>query len=239
MKVLAVGCHPDDLEIACGGTLHKYTQNGAEVVMCHVVNGNLGHAVIPPQELRDLRRIEAQNAGKVLGVKEVISLDVDDIQVNHYDNTAVDAMAEVVRYVRPDVIITHNNKDYMQDHVETSMLVFNSSFVSSLVHKSMEKLDNSAVYPIFVPIYYMDTLAGVDFIPTHYVDITAHIDVKLEALSCHETQIKWMLEHDNIDFSLMVKTCSQMRGYQCGVDYAEGFRPCTVYPRMTAKHLLP
>ena len=46
MKVLAIGCHPDDLEIACGGTLRKYVENGAEVTMCHVANGDQGHVVI-------------------------------------------------------------------------------------------------------------------------------------------------------------------------------------------------
>ncbi len=43
MKVLAIGCHPDDLEIACGGTLRKYVEKGADVYMCHVANGNMGH----------------------------------------------------------------------------------------------------------------------------------------------------------------------------------------------------
>ena len=42
MRVLAVGCHPDDLEIACAGTLHKYVKSGAEVYMCHVANGDKG-----------------------------------------------------------------------------------------------------------------------------------------------------------------------------------------------------
>lgn len=51
MRVLAVGCHPDDLEIACGGTLRKYVEQGAEVYTCHVANGNQGHVVIEPEPL--------------------------------------------------------------------------------------------------------------------------------------------------------------------------------------------
>ena len=85
----------------------------------------------------------------------------------------------------------------------------------------------------------MDTLAGVDFQPTHYVDISAQIETKLDALRCHESQLKWMFEHDGIDFADMVKTCSKYRGYQCGVAFAEGFRPYNVYPRYSTKHLLP
>ena len=80
---------------------------------------------------------------------------------------------------------------------------------------------------------------GVDFNPTHYVDITNQIEMKLKALEMHESQIKWMLEHDDIDFVDMVRTCSRYRGYQCGVAYAEGFRAYNVYPRHSTKHLLP
>ncbi|MBQ8506531.1 MAG: PIG-L family deacetylase, partial [Clostridia bacterium] len=43
MRILAIGCHPDDLEIACYGTLAKYVKQGHEVYVCHVANGNLGH----------------------------------------------------------------------------------------------------------------------------------------------------------------------------------------------------
>lgn len=235
MNVLAVGCHPDDLEIACGGTLAKYAEQGADVYMCHAANGNMGHAQILPQPLAKMRKAEAENAGKVLGAKEVFSLDIGDILISRFDNDAVDALADIVRYVKPDVIITHNDRDYMQDHIETSRLAFNGSFIATLAHKSVKY----AAFNEFVPIYFMDTLAGVDFTPTHYVDISAQIDKKLEALACHESQIKWMLEHDGIDFLDMVKTCSKYRGYQCGAAFAEGYRPCTVYPRMTTKHLLP
>lgn len=235
MKVLAVGCHPDDLEIACGGTLHKYAQQGAEVYMCHVANGDLGHVEIMPKELAQIRTIEAENAGKMLGAKEVFNLDVHDSYVTRYDNDVIDALTEIIRYCKPDVIITHNATDYMKDHQEVSALAFDASFMSGLVHRAT----TSAAYTPIVPIYYMDTLAGVDFIPTHYVDISDHIDMKLKALACHESQIKWMLEHDKIDFLDMVKTCSKYRGYQSGVAYAEGFRPCMAYPRMTTKHLLP
>lgn len=235
MNVLAIGCHPDDLEIACGGTLRKYVEQGADVFMCHVANGNMGHKEILPEPLAIMRAAESENSGNVIGAKQVFNLDVGDLLVDRFDNHIVDAVADVVRYVKPDVIITHNDKDYMQDHVETNRLAFNSSFVSTVNHKATQY----GVYDKLVPIFYMDTLAGVDFIPTHYVDISGQIDIKLKALACHESQIKWMMEHDNIDFLDMVKTCSRYRGYQCGVAYAEGYRPCTVYPRMTTEHLLP
>ncbi len=235
MIVLAVGCHPDDLEIACGGTLRKYVEQGAEVHMCHIANGNQGHVIIKPEELRIIRTREAENAGAILGARQVISLDVNDLEVNSHDFEIMDAMADVVRMVRPDVIITHNPDDYMTDHVETSLIATNGSFASGLSHRPRKYEPFSS----FVPVFFMDTLAGVNFQPTHYVDITNQIETKLQALECHESQLKWMREHDNIDFADMVRTCSKYRGYQCGVAYAEGFKPYNVYPRYSTRHLLP
>ena len=202
MRVLGIGCHPDDLEIACGGTLRKYTEQGAEVYMCHVANGNQGHVIIEPEPLALIREKEAEAAGKILGAKRVFNLNVGDMLVDSHNPEIMDAVADVVRYVRPDVIITHNDDDYMQDHTETSRLATNGSFCSGLNHRP-RKYD---AYSSFVPVFFMDTLAGVNFQPTHYVDITAQIEIKLRALNCHESQLKWMLEHDGIDFADMVKT---------------------------------
>lgn len=235
MIVLAVGCHPDDLEIACGGTLRKYVEQGAQVYMCHIANGNQGHVIIEPDELRVIRTKEAEEAGKVIGAKQVINLDVPDMEVHSHNTEIMDAMADVVRMVRPDVMITHNPDDYMLDHAQASIIATNGAFCSGLNHRP-RKFD---AFNSFIPTFFMDTLAGVNFQPTHYVNISNQIELKLQALECHESQLKWMLEHDHIDFADMVRTCSKYRGYQCGAAYAEGFKPYNVYPRYSTKHLLP
>lgn len=67
MNVLAIGCHPDDLEIGCSGTLAKYARLGHHVVMCHVANGDKGHAVIMPEELRAIRAKEAEDILTIYG----------------------------------------------------------------------------------------------------------------------------------------------------------------------------
>ena len=235
MNVLAVGCHPDDLEIGCGGTLAKYAKQGHKVVMCHVANGNMGHAVIMPDELRSIRIEEAKAAGLKLGEIEVITLNIPDLEVDSRDKAVVVKMIDVIRYVRPNLIITHGPEDYMKDHVEVSRLVFDASFSSSVPH--MET--NHTFYPKVAPLYYMDTLAGVGFLPMEYVDVSAEIEEKLSALNCHQSQIKWMLEHDRIDFLDFVRTVSKFRGLQCGAAYAEGFRRCEAWPRILAGRLLP
>ena len=235
MNVLAIGCHPDDLEIGCGGTLSRLAREGHSVYMCHVANGDMGHAVIMPPELGKMREKEAEQAGEIIGAKKVYNVDMGDCRFRAGDQAILKEIVRIIRETRPDFIITHFPDDYMEDHVQVSQLVFEASFTSSVPHMFPEY----PVYNLVPPIYYMDTLAGVGFLPEDYVDVSQDIDTKLKALNCHQSQIKWMLEHDKIDFLEFVKSCSRFRGLQSGVDYAEGFRVCRHWPRQVTKRLLP
>ncbi|MBP1992338.1 PIG-L deacetylase family protein [Paenibacillus eucommiae] len=234
MNVLAIGCHPDDLEIGCGGTLAKLSQLGHNVTMCNVANGNKGHVIIQPEELKQIRAEEAQASGRLIGAK-VVNLDVPDLYVRADNEDLLKAMITLIRETKPDFIITHNPDDYMSDHEEVSKLVFDASFSSSVPHM----IPDVPAYAKIAPIYYMDTLAGVNFLPTEYVDITDTLDIKLEMLNAHQSQIAWLKEHDDIDFLEFVKSCSRFRGLQSGVKYAEGFRMCQSLHRMTTKRYLP
>lgn len=234
MKVLAIGAHPDDIEIACSGTLAKCVKRGDEVTVCHVSSGNLGHVIIPPDELRVIRAAEAKKAGGMAGIK-VICAGFDDLEIFDNNKAARDKIVDVIKSVNPDFIITHNPDDYMPDHTAVSRLVFDASFTATLPNYKSGVKEAARL----VPIYYMDTLAGVNFQPEEYVDISEEIDLKIRMLECHESQLVWMREHDGIDFADMVRTCSRYRGYQCGAAYAEGFRQCKVYLKGTTKRLLP
>lgn len=234
MRVLAIGAHPDDVEIACSGTLAKCVKRGDKVIVCHASSGNLGHVIIPPDELRVIRANEAKKAGALAGI-EVISAGFDDLDIFDNNKESRDKIVDVIRYADPDFIITHNPDDYMPDHTAVSRLVFDASFTASLPNYASKYKEPAKL----VPIYYMDTLAGVGFLPTEYVDISEEIDLKIRMLECHESQLVWMREHDGIDFADMVKTCSRYRGYQCGAAYAEGFRECRAYLKGTTKRLLP
>ncbi len=235
MRILAIGTHPDDVEIACSGTLAKCVKRGDTVIVCHASSGNLGHVIIPPDELTVMRAAEAKKAGAMAGI-EVIWGGFDDLEIYDNNKEARDKMVDVIRYADPDVIITHDPNDYMPDHTAVSRLVFDASFTATLPNYHTAKTSNAVK---LVPIFYMDTLAGVGFEPTMYVDITDEIDLKINMLECHASQLVWMREHDGIDFADMVRTCSRYRGYQCGAAYAEGFRQCQVYLKGTTERLLP
>ena len=232
MNVLAIGCHPDDIEIGCSGTLAKCVKRGDKVTVCHVANGNMGHEIIPPDELREMRIEEARKAGSLAGI-EVVTMYIGDLLPNGCDISQRDKIAELIIKVQPDFIITHSPNDYMPDHVAVSKLVFDASFVASV--PQYNNGGKSAVTPLF----YMDNLAGVNFLPTEYVDITDEIDLKIEMLECHESQLKWMRDHDHIDFAEFVRSCSRFRGLQCGVQYAEGFTQEYAWPKITTRRMLP
>ena len=234
MNILAIGSHPDDIEIACGGTLILYARAGHNVSMCNIACGDMGHAVIMPDELREIRKKESEAAAKVIGADHYL-VDLGDGYIEAGNKEARARLIEIIRFTKPDVIITHNLDDYMRDHIQASAMAYDASFIATLPHLVTQSRHTT----VFPPVFYMDTLAGIGFLPTEYVDISDVIEQKLEALACHESQIKWMLDHDHIDFLDFVRTCNKFRGLQCSVAYAEGFRQYAGWARMRTVRVLP
>ncbi len=233
MRVLAVGAHPDDLEILCAGTLARFAREGHEVVMCHALNGNLGHTEIPRDELKEIRREEAKNSAAVIGA-ESITLDIDDLDI-YVDREAKYRMIEAFRRAKPDVMLIPAPTDYMPDHTVTSEVAFDASFMATLP----QLITETAAHMKLIPVYYMDTLAGLSFEPEEYVDITDTADTKREMIACHKSQAQWLKEHDNIDYVEFAMLQSAFRGMQCGVKYAEAFRLKRVWGRIPTKRYLP
>jgi len=234
MEVLAVGAHPDDLEILCGGTLARFAQDGHEVVMCHVSRGDRGSFVHTSEEISGIRSEEARRAAEICGA-EATTLGQSDGDVNAADPEQRRLVIDLVRETRPDLIVTHHPGDYMGDHNETSKLVFDCSF-----HATLPLLETTKPnYRSVTPIYYMDTLMGLGFQPTEYVDVSAVIDTKTAMLEAHQSQLTWLRDHDGVDVVELLRTVSRFRGLQCGVEYAEGFVPCLTWLRPTTRRLLP
>lgn len=233
MNVLAVGAHPDDLEILCGGTLAKFAEEGHKVFMSHVCNGNKGHHNIPPAELAEIRDGEAVESSSVIGAKHV-NLDIDDLDA-YVEREQVLKCVDLIRGSEPDVIITHSPEDYMPDHSVSARLVFDASFVATLPHVKT----GYRYFDRVTPVYYMDTLAGVNFKPSEYVDISGTFATKKKMLSCHRSQLDWLKEHDKVDILKFIRTVAEFRGLQCGVRFAEAFSRVGKWGRNPLKRLLP
>ncbi len=231
--VMGVGAHPDDLEILCGGTLAKYADLGHKVFMAHLLNGDKGHYEIDSQELAGIRKTEADEAGRIIGA-EVVSLDLPDGEL-FSDLETRKLVMDLIREARPDVIITHAPGDYCSDHTVTSELVCSASFFSAAPLFRTSKQAHDKIPPVF----FMDTVAGMSFLPAQYVDISQTFQKKMEMVSQHRSQLKWLKDHDDIDMLELAETTARFRGFQCGVQYAEGFRQYEVWGREVAMRLLP
>lgn len=232
-RILAVGAHPDDLEVLCGGTLAKSVQLSNTVMMAIATDGSAGHMHIPPEELANIRKEESERAAEVigadlywLGFKD--ELIIDDIETRL-------RFVDLIRLTQPYIIITHDPNDYHPDHRVVSRLIFDASFVSSLPNI---KTEQPAFFRI-PPLYYFDTLSGLNFLPTEYVDITESYETKSKMLKCHSSQIQWLKDHDNIDILDFIHVMARGRGLQCGVRYAEAFRAEMAWPRVVPDRLLP
>jgi len=112
LRILAVSAHPGDLEILCGGTLAKYTKLGHKVIVAHLLNGNKGHYEMDSKELARVRKEEAENAAQIIGT-EILSLGFSDGELFSNLETRKKVI-DLIRQVKPDVIITHTPRDICQ-----------------------------------------------------------------------------------------------------------------------------
>jgi len=251
MRVLAVAAHPDDLEQLCAGTLARYVREGHSVTMCHVSRGDRGSFEHTMEQITAIRHREARAAAGIIGARHV-GLGLSDGEVNAADPRHRDLMIDLLRATRPDVVLTHHPGDYMPDHVQTGQLVEDASFVATLPlyvtstasagTNDTDKDEDAPVTspPLGVPaLFYFDTLAGLGFQPSEYVDISGVLDQKLESLRQHQSQLVWLRDHDGVDIIEQTRTVSAFRGFQAGVAHAEGFIPCTKWLRVRTERLLP
>lgn len=159
--VLAIGAHPDDVEIGVGGTLLSHRRAGDEVIVTTLSAGAAGGD-------EALRRTEAQAAADALGARLVL-LDLEDTRIAD-GNPTVGLVEEIVAEVRPSIIYTHSIHDLHQDHRAT--------------HRA------TLVAARRVPRLYCfeSPSSTVAFQPTRFVPIDAHVQRKLDVISLHASQ---------------------------------------------------
>jgi len=233
MKVLAIGAHPDDIELLCAGTLVCYAREGHEVFMCHVCDGNKGSLIYSSEELKKIRRKEAIESAKLIGAKSIWGGISDGEVVVDLDSRV--KMIDVIRQANPDIVITHHPDDYHSDHINVSRLVFEATYLANL---KLWKTNYPSTDRIPV-LYYMDTLAGANFVPVEYVDISKTIDIKVKMMLKMQSQLGWLKEMHNTNAEEFIKTIARFRGYQAGVPYAEAFVQQQMYPFGLTKRVLP
>ncbi len=233
IKILAIGAHPDDVEIGCFGTLDTCVKRGDQVVVCSLTNGNLGHRTLSKPELERTRLIEAARSSAVIGA-HYTCLGFDDMSLEAENGTQIERLTDLIRSVRPDLIITHGEGDAHPDHCAANRLVHRCSLLSALrgVDGDSDPLETAPW------ILYMEGAEAREMHPDLYVDITDSFENKIKALGEHASQLDFMHDGQAKDFIHFIEVLGGYRGWQCGVRVAEAFSYCDRRSRPTTR-LLP
>ena len=193
-SVLAIGAHPDDIELGCGGTLVKHVAAGDRVAMLIVTKGEVG-----PGDTE--RRIaEQRRACAVMGVDTLVWGDLPDCQVSLHELSLVHLIEEAIRDTGADVVYTHNINDSHQDHRAVALNTMGAA----------RQVSNVLSY---------DAPSSLNFAPHLYVDISDTIDKKVDALLCHASQV----EASEMVSSDKVRNSAGYRGHEARVMQAEAF----------------
>ena len=235
MKILAIGAHPDDLEILCAGTLARYAEQGHAIFLAPFTCGDMGDLKVPPADLGQIRKQEAEASAAILGAR-LLWPGITDEHV--FPNEAQRrVMIDLIRQADPDVIFTHSPGDYHPDHRYVSQLVFDSYFQKGLPH--IPGQEQPACRFGGTQVYYLDNLAGIGFTPTEYVDITPVMETKRRMLDCHQSQVKPMRELAHVDLLDLIEIQARFRGLAAGCKYAEGFVRLEAFQRGLTRRILP
>ncbi|MDD4872839.1 MAG: PIG-L family deacetylase [Kiritimatiellae bacterium] len=234
MNVLFVGAHPDDIETMAGGTAARYAKEGHKLFFCVATNGNIGSATLSSKEIAEVRHKEALTAARVVGA-ELIWLDFDDEFLMDTRETRL-KFIDAMRIARPDVVFCHWIEDYNPDHSISGRIMDDCIHMAKVPLIKTEHPPTTAKIP---PIYYMDTPAGVNFVPEVYVNITDTFKTKVEMLRQHKSQNDWMTVMFGYDMEAFLEIPAKFRGLQAGCRMAEAFRPSYRWGRMLQKHFLP
>lgn len=210
MRVLVIAPHNDDEVLGCGGTIAKYAREGHEVVICEVTAGDLNDPIV------QLQKREAKNSHDILGVARTVFMDLPVVGLRELPTREINAaFLKMVQEIKPEAAFIPHKGDMHIDH----RMVTEAAMV--------------ALRPVSCPdlkeIYAYETLSETEwnipsadnaFIPTVYSDITNEIDLKLEAMKCHASQ---MCEYPHPRSLEAIRALAMHRGSTVCVRYAEAF----------------
>ena len=212
LNIMAIGAHPDDIEIFMYGFMAAAKARGDNLNLVVATDGAAG-GTHPGPALAAQRADEAKRGLSDLGTPTM--LDLPDGGLAHAPQ-AQDKISVIVQETSPDLIITHGPEDYHHDHRALSAFV-----------------NHAAGFRC--PILYADTLMGVGFTPDYYVDITPYAKAKTKAIMAHESQYPER-------FAEAARIMNRYRAAQCNAPdghYAEAYRLERRFPFTDIRAMLP
>jgi LmbE family N-acetylglucosaminyl deacetylase len=206
MKILAVGAHPDDIELGCGATLALFKRKGHEIYLLVLTRGE---ASGDP----NVREKECEQSAKTLCADKLFFGNLKDTRIADGIETIME-IERVIKQIKPDILFAHSYRDGHQDHR-------NSGMATLAAARHAKKV-----------LLYESPAALREFLPQLFVDVTSTFDIKLKALEAFGSQIsKVYFRGNNIDYkrakfphvSNAAEGLARYRGFQAGVSLAEAF----------------
>jgi len=212
MKVLAIGAHPDDIEIFMYGFIALCKKRGDDINLAIASDGAAGN-IIGKTNLKKIREKESIKGLFSLGIPTFLNL--PDGELNN-DIKAKIVVKNFIKDKSPDLILTHSPDDYHPDHRALSRFVTDGVGFNC-------------------PVLFADTLMGVGFFPDFYIDITSVFKEKKEAILKHKSQRPFK-------FFQATKLLNRFRAAQCNApegEYAETYKSFKTFPFSDIREFLP
>lgn len=208
-RILVIAPHPDDEVLGCGGTIQKYTARGFEVHLCVVTE-----AYEPEWSSEFIKERPAQiaKAAKILGIKKVHTLNFPTVKLDTIPQKDInDALARVVRQVKPEIVFIPHNGDINADH----RIVHESSIVA------LRPVPGQEARCVLSYETLSETEWGtIPFIPNVYEDVSGLIPKKIKAMEVYESELK-AFPHPRSEEA--IDALAKKRGSEAGFKAAEAF----------------
>ncbi len=221
LQILAIGVHPDDVELGCAGTLLAAIEEGKKVGILDLTRGELGTRGTP-----ETRKVEARNAADILGIQVRENLGMADGFFQN-DEAHQRLLIAAIRKYQPDIILANAPEDRHPDHGRSAKLISDAAFLSGLrkIETHIEGLVQEAWRPAYVFHYIQDRFIQPSFV----IDISKYMDKKIESVLAYTTQFynpdlqEPQTYISSPQFIESVKARAMMLGKRIGVEYAEGY----------------
>ncbi|MHC4475943.1 MAG: bacillithiol biosynthesis deacetylase BshB1 [Planctomycetota bacterium] len=212
-KVMIVAPHPDDAELAMGGTIVKMIQAGWDVTIVDLTDGEP-----TPLGSKQLREQETQKANKILGIEKRFCLQMP----NRYLQTTLEnrrKLAETIRLTQPDILFAPVMPDYHPDHIETTNLITAARFEAKF-----QKTDMKGTPHWTGRLYYYYSIHRLCYDrPSFVVDVTDTWPQKIKALEAYQSQIKSTSHPTDLPLLERVEVIGRYFGQCIDRKYAEPF----------------
>ena len=180
LDILAVGAHPDDVELSCSGTIAKEVDRGKKVGILDLTRGELG-----TRGTAEIRDKEAKAAAEILGVKMRHNLEFSDA---FFENNTAHKLEiiKIIRKYRPEIVLCNAIEDRHIDHGKGAKLVSDACFLSGL--RKIETIMGGSKQAAWRPKHVFHYIQWKNLQPDFVVDISGYLDKKLESVLAYRSQ---------------------------------------------------